>query len=290
MSAADDVKELEEQLKDIRDVLVLDPDNEELLALEKELTSLISASTGVSPQSNATAQKPARPTASRKVGDQVLAKWITGDHQYYLAKITSITGSADKPVYTVKFIEYNEVQTVQAHQIKDADAFSHGTGSGKRKVPPPPPPAMPGLASAAGGASIPAPAKKKSKPDTALESSKSTWQSFAQAGPKRKTLTLQSTSALSKVKKGNSMFRTSEDGRVGVMTGPQVSQAQQFHAKRGRHVFERESSKEDRFERRRSRSRSRSRSPRYHDRSRQDHSRSRSRSRDRGYRNHSRRQ
>ena len=52
------------------------------------------------------------------VGDNVLARWTSGDNAFYPARITSITGSSKNPVYIVKFTTYNVSETLSSQHVK----------------------------------------------------------------------------------------------------------------------------------------------------------------------------
>lgn len=54
------------------------------------------------------------------VNDTVVAKWVTGDKGWYPARITAVTGSANQPMYTVKFKTYDTSETLRAKDIKPA--------------------------------------------------------------------------------------------------------------------------------------------------------------------------
>jgi hypothetical protein len=119
-----------------------DPENAELQALQEELSNLIdllneniaelrpnqapkSAVKEPSPppqpekwsRENHPAFKKAAPPPEEKeeplvtyhVNDTVMAKWVSGDKNFYQARITSITGSSAAPIYTVKFKNYDNV-------------------------------------------------------------------------------------------------------------------------------------------------------------------------------------
>lgn len=129
-----------------------DPDNKELANLATELNEVISLTETVLAEergASAPSSKPATsPTASSSkwsndtprrdtpstpidngstvgghihsftVGDNVLARWISGDNSFYPARITSITGSSMNPVYIVKFTSYNVSETLSAQHVK----------------------------------------------------------------------------------------------------------------------------------------------------------------------------
>ncbi len=148
-----------------------DVDNAELLALKEELQTaigIIDDSMG-DLQSNAPAAaaqrvpSPPHPSSSSstsapkhaashgagdssqpvyKVNDSVLARWVSGDNEYYPARIMSVTGSATAPMYTVKFKSYDTTETLRGREIRPATAHhnhhgGHPSGAGasnKRKA------------------------------------------------------------------------------------------------------------------------------------------------------------
>jgi survival of motor neuron-related-splicing factor 30 len=167
------------------------------------------------------ASEETQPQISFQVNDTVLARWKTGDGSFYPARITSITGSASKPVYIVTFKSYSTTETLSAKDIKAVA----GESSKKRKadgtpgavVPSllPAPPFNPNVISAAAnvdpalasqarqepskvsdGPARPAKLPRKVKAGKELEAGKSKWQDFSSKGK------------LSKVAKKESMFRT----------------------------------------------------------------------------------
>jgi len=158
-------------------------------------------------------------SATLKVNDTVLAKWVTGDKAFYPARITSITGSSADPVYIVTFKSYGNSETVRSSDIKPVVIESK-----KRKADDLPVSASPlqttqsnpGVISVAaninpalaqarkesskvsdGPPKAPKPAKKI-KANKELEAGKNKWQDFSSKG---KT---------TKVKTKESMFRTGE--------------------------------------------------------------------------------
>lgn len=253
-TAAAEIAEYEYQLEQISGALDADPENDELLTLKNELQDLIrltrsqlpvvSESPAVVPAAAFEKKRRLDTVEARKVGDQVLAKWITGDHQFYAARITSITGNQADPIYTVKFLEYSEVQTLHAHQLRSLNDHKKrmADGSWKKSLAPPtatgapPPPSQPGLLPhpppppPLSDGSLPA-AKKKSTLKEDLSQNANSWNSFAKSGPKTKN----------KVGKKraigeSSMFRTDENGRVGVIGSGRTMTSDP--GKRGRHVFQ----------------------------------------------------
>ena len=155
--------------------------------------------------------------ATFSVNDNVLARWMSGDKSFYPARITSITGSASKPVYIVTFKSYATTETLSAHDIKPIS-----TDSKKRKLDgtpgTPTTPSIPvksnvisaaadinpALASQAkkepskvsDGPVRPAKVPRKVKANKELEAGKNKWQDFSTKGK------------VGKVAKKESMFRT----------------------------------------------------------------------------------
>jgi survival of motor neuron-related-splicing factor 30 len=150
------------------------------------------------------------------VNDTVLAKWISGDHSFYPARITSITGSKTHPVYIVTFKSYSNTETLQAHQIKPISNSSNESKKRKADDSPATPttPTNGAIISAAANINAelagqrrepskvsdgpPRPEKipKKIKAKKELEAGKNKWQEFASKGKFGKT------------GKKDSMFRT----------------------------------------------------------------------------------
>jgi survival of motor neuron-related-splicing factor 30 len=95
---------------------------------------------------------------SYKLNDTVLAKWVTGDRAFYPARITSITGSSNDPVYIVKFKSYDNTETLRAKDLRPV--------SNKRKAD--------GTPASSGGASpftgAPTPASQSATPTSAAPS------------------------------------------------------------------------------------------------------------------------
>ena len=154
---------------------------------------------------------------SFSVNDNVLAKWKSGDKSFYPARITAITGSSSKPVYTVTFKSYSTTETLSAHDIKSISSDSKKRKSDGTPITPTTSsaPANNNVISAAAdidpalanqakrepsrvsdGPIRPAKVAKKIKANKELEAGKSKWQEFATKG---KT---------GKVAKKDSMFRT----------------------------------------------------------------------------------
>lgn len=240
---AAEIAELQFQLEQIEGALSADSENEELLTLQRELLDLITLTESklqplITTQDEQTGKRKFVEEESRAVGDSVLAKWVTGDHQFYPAKITSITGSAANPVYVVKFMEYNETQTLKSHQLKNlTEQKKRALDIAKERqvaispIPPPPP------ANHRGAIPPPPPSEpipKKTKPsiNQELKKSASTWSNFAKSGPKTKGIV-----GRKKAIGESSMFRTNDDGRVGVIGSGKGMTADP--GKREKHVFDR---------------------------------------------------
>ncbi|KAI9676728.1 MAG: hypothetical protein M1829_002822 [Trizodia sp. TS-e1964] len=284
-----ELKEIRLQLETVQSGIQADPDNHELLGLKSELEELIeltetdladkrrsepqplskNTSTPATKEKWSREKHPAfqpgykRPTAPESptqesqssatfsVNDTVLAKWISGDKSFYPARITSITGSSNSPVYIVSFKSYGTTETLRAHDIKPISNKVPGQDSKKRNAdtlaptPVAPSPALnsavisaaadinPALAdqirndpSKTGeGTARPAKVQRKVKANKELEAGKNKWKDFASKGK------------LGKVAKKESMFRTPEgvNGRVG-FTGS--GQSMRKDAARSRHIYQ----------------------------------------------------
>lgn len=147
--SAEELKEYETQLATIEEDLLEDPTNQSLIDLKGELTDLIclireAVNEGIADDSKEDhkegtfdSEKPLEDDPTNKyflnenlestkefqrfnVGDIILAKWLTGDKQYYKAKVTSVTGSSHKPLYTVRFIrkDIKIVETVNSDCVR----------------------------------------------------------------------------------------------------------------------------------------------------------------------------
>lgn len=166
---------------------------------------------------------------SFNVGDLVQAKY-SADKSWYPATIVSKTGSPSDPVYTVNFKGYDEKEQKRKHEVRPAENKKRkaegdvGSAAGPKKaaaVPPPPPTPVQDGTVISGAPSIDAslvkkyepskvsdgptrmaPAPKKLKGNKTLEKSKSSWNDWQKAGPKKPAV-----GGASKLKK-DSMFRT----------------------------------------------------------------------------------
>lgn len=137
------------QLSQIKLSLAKDPSNAELLTLKTELEDLIQltkeylrtqagpsagasasgstaspAPSSAKPSSSASSSKPAASSSAApknsqkafKTGDDCSCRYTDG--KWYPARITSISGSADKPVYTVVYKGYDTPEVVSANDIR----------------------------------------------------------------------------------------------------------------------------------------------------------------------------
>ncbi|KAI5849736.1 hypothetical protein BZA05DRAFT_401378 [Tricharina praecox] len=283
--SAEELKEYQLQLESVEAALKTDPDNAELQSLIAELKEAISLTESVlaeqsgagaynstpndhnnhnnnnhssTPVHHSSGKYDANATnesgsgsggSTYAVGDNVLARWTSGDNQLYPARITSVTGSLKNPVYLVKFTQYNVTEQLYPKDIKPA-----GNASKKRKLDSPATPTG-GNATPNGGAVIsqPAainaelaearrdqlgadasqkPAKKgrKLEQKKVLEAGQKKWQDFAAKGVKGK---------MGKTKRIGeaSMFRTPDSvhGRVG-FTGS--GQPMRKDVTRGKHIYQ----------------------------------------------------
>ncbi|KAB5566387.1 hypothetical protein GE09DRAFT_733937 [Coniochaeta sp. 2T2.1] len=182
-----------------------------------------------------------------QVNDTVLAKWVSGDKGFYPARITAVTGSSTKPMYTVKFKSYDTIETLGARDIRPVSGSGSSSTAQKRKAEDDTQPTHAHQSSTSSGngvvKSAPAtvypqsektdgeekPVKKfkKIKATKELEKGKSKWQEFNAkvAGGK-----------LGKGKK-ESMFRTPEGvgGRVGFVGSGQTMRKDPT---RTRHIYQ----------------------------------------------------
>lgn len=88
------------------------------------------------PAAAAPADKEPEPELLYHVNDNVMAKWLSGDKAFYAARITSVTGSSTAPIYTVKFKNYDTVETLRGRDIRPIapSSSSSSTTGQKRKV------------------------------------------------------------------------------------------------------------------------------------------------------------
>ncbi|BGP33363.1 hypothetical protein JCM10296v2_005162 [Rhodotorula toruloides] len=169
----EELETYEYQLSQIKLSLAKDPSNAELLTLKTELEDLIQltkdylrtqagpsapASTtspapfSAKPSSSASSSKPAAASSAAskssqkafKTGDDCSCRYTDG--KWYPARITSISGSADKPVYTVVYKGYDTPEVVSANDVRPPNrwdsqnipgggaAASTAAGAEKRKA------------------------------------------------------------------------------------------------------------------------------------------------------------
>lgn len=246
-----DIKEYRLQLETIQLGLQNDPDNTELQSLKAEIEEGIAllestiaelrpAPEPTKPTSTASKEKwskeqhPAYQAGYRKseveaddshaqtsfaVNDTVTARWRSGDGGFYTARIQSITGSKNDPVYIVKFPKYGTVETLKSKDIKPlsveakkrkADVLS---GSSTPVATPTNSSVISAAASVdptlaqqvrkepskvSDGPARPAKIPKKVKANKELEAGKGKWQDFVAKGKG------------GKMAKKDSMFRTGE--------------------------------------------------------------------------------
>ncbi|KAI9800908.1 MAG: hypothetical protein M1833_003045 [Piccolia ochrophora] len=186
-----------------------------------------------------------QPSATFTVNDTVLAKWVSGDNSFYPARITSITGSSNAPVYVVTFKSYATTETLSAKDLKPISNESRKRKADSAAAPSPTAsPINPNVISAAAninpalatqakkepskvsdGPARPAKVPRKVKANKELEQGKSKWQEFSTKGKS------------GKVAKKDSMFRTPDgvNGRVG-FTGS--GQQMRKDPTRSRHIYQ----------------------------------------------------
>ncbi|GAA5961374.1 hypothetical protein JCM3765_004394 [Sporobolomyces pararoseus] len=134
----------EYQLAQLKLGLAKDPSNTEFLTLKEELESLIdlikqsiaptpappvpSTSTSASTSaSTSTAQQESKPKRVWKTGDDCSARY-SQDGKWYPARITSIAGSSEHPVYTVLFKGYDTPETVNQKDLRPpSNQFGNGS-------------------------------------------------------------------------------------------------------------------------------------------------------------------
>lgn len=111
------------ELEQVAAALALDPTNAELIELKSNLEEVIALSSQFAAPKPAKAGKATETKGRWAVGDLCEAVWAS-DGGYYKAKIETIDGQN----CTVKFIDYDDVDTVQMGSLRTLDA------SKKRKV------------------------------------------------------------------------------------------------------------------------------------------------------------
>ena len=140
-----DLEAYQLQLSQVELTLSSDPDNQDLASLRDELKSLIElAQSAIAQSAASTSREPARKHAHAayrwSAGDDCLARYST-DGQWYPARITSVGGSTDNPVFSIVFKGYNTTELIKSAEIKPLPlnykdpASLNGSGpAGKRKL------------------------------------------------------------------------------------------------------------------------------------------------------------
>ncbi|KZV71299.1 hypothetical protein PENSPDRAFT_664468 [Peniophora sp. CONT] len=228
-----DLETYEVQLSQVDEALTVDPDNAELTSLRSELKELIELTRASIAESEAAASSRAEashkasistPTHKWSAGDDCLAKY-SGDNSWYPARITSVGGSSQKPVYSIVFKGYNSTEIVDASVLKalPPNYMQSAAYANKRKL-------TPGEEEER--------ERKKRKNEKKLEvraakakeqnQKQQTWQKFAKKADK-KGVHIAGTS-------GTSIFKTPDNptGRVGV-TGSGKGMTE--YSQMGKHKF-----------------------------------------------------
>jgi survival-of-motor-neuron-related-splicing factor 30 len=238
------LKDYEFQLEQVTTALAKDPSNASLAELEAELIDLI-ALTRQEEELERKEQEPARlknEPSNFSNGDLVMARWVSGDNAYYPAKITSITGSSTVPIYAIKFLDYNSVESVPASAIKqmtenkrksiqvELDQKQRQIDAKKQQA----------LVAALpkGSVDMPVgPKKRRLKDKEEIDTSKAAWQSFKQKGV-RKTGVVGTSVGRAQTIGEKSMFRTPDEfgGRVGVIGSGKGMQKE--IGTRGKHIHQ----------------------------------------------------
>jgi survival-of-motor-neuron-related-splicing factor 30 len=257
----EELQEYKAQLASVEEGLQEDPTNDSLLDLKKELGDLIdllqealgqqapkdrispsydvgNEDTKTKSRETSVEELPPSPVAAKPtrfaVGDTVLAQWVSGDKQFYQAKVTAVTGSIDNSLYTVRFVNYkNTTETLRGDSVRQFKrAVEQRTTSApvnKRiadTVPPTPPPTKRPI-----DASSDKPEKsQKMSQAKLLDNQQFKWQQFAKKG-------IKSRAGRPKTLGETSMFRSPEapTGRVGVVGS---GRGMTKEKRRERHVFD----------------------------------------------------
>lgn len=134
------------QLSQVEETLTVDPDNTELQNLVKELKELIELA---EQQLKASKPEPSRRQSATTAvsganakawaaGDECLARY-SSDGQWYAARITSVGGASDNPVFSIVFKKYNSTELLksgdikplpQSYQAGGSAGSSYGAGAG----------------------------------------------------------------------------------------------------------------------------------------------------------------
>lgn len=222
------------QLDSVNLALSQDPDNQELKNLKAELIDLIALTkTYFEDQAKDETVSGAKDfgqvryeyTETYKTGETVMARWISGDNAFYPAKITSVTGSSTNTVYTVKFLEYNTIETLPAYHVKSISEGKKRAIEIEQEKPPPPP-------AIANAPPLPPKKQKNIKAKDELIAGQRVWQSFSKKGVKRGR-----TGKVERIGE-KSIFRSPEEfgGKVGVIGSGKGMTKESW--KRSRYHFE----------------------------------------------------
>ncbi|KAI6047579.1 hypothetical protein EDC04DRAFT_2863804 [Pisolithus marmoratus] len=106
-----DLETYQVQLSQVELALETDPDNEQLSSLRSELKELISLAQEAIAKSEAAASASSVPTFT-----------YSGDGSWYPARIISVGGSTENPVYSIVFRGYNTTELVKGTEIKPLPA------------------------------------------------------------------------------------------------------------------------------------------------------------------------
>jgi len=129
-----DLEAYQVQLSQVEVALSADPDSADLSALRDELKELIDLAQTAIAHAEAAAASTSKegsgsgggssrkhanstPTHVLSAGSDCLAKY-SSDGQWYPARITSVGGSSENPVYSIVFKSYNTTELVKASEIK----------------------------------------------------------------------------------------------------------------------------------------------------------------------------
>lgn len=126
-----DLETYQVQLSQVEFALQTDSENEQLLSLRSELGQLISlaqeaiaqAELVASSSRNGVTRKSASatPAFTWSAGDECVAKY-SGDGNWYPARVISVGGSTENPVYSIVFRGYNNTELVKGSEIKSLPA------------------------------------------------------------------------------------------------------------------------------------------------------------------------
>ncbi len=185
-----EIREYSLQLQAVQDSLSTDPGNEELKALEDELKDLIDLIS--SQKKEPAAENEQGNQAKYAVGQKVVANWVSGDGRFYPARITSIAGAANQPMFTVTFLHYANTETLGLSGVRemndtmaqDQSTTNQGKSQTERK-------SSSARVQPTSEPTKPIPHRQNDKPEPKVgevQAVQSKWQKFAQKGVKRYVL------------------------------------------------------------------------------------------------------